>query len=102
MQIGRLDLPGDLSFAGPPANPAVVGFQSAGDDSWVTFNTDGSVPQIGAFRVADPRGNFLEVRVGPAATAKIQVRKWNEDLAVNVDGTHWFSQDEGGAPWIWD
>ena len=43
------------------------------------FEPDGSIRDIGAFRIADDRGdprNTLEVRVAPRATARIEVRKF--------------------------
>ena len=100
--ISEATLPGGLSFAAPDALPAVDGFDVDGDDCWVSFNTDGSVAVSGAFRIADPRGNFLEIRVAPTSTAKVKVRKWDDTRAVNVDNTHWYSSGEGGSSWHWN
>lgn len=100
--IGEAILPGGLSFAAPDPLPAVDGFPVAGDECWVSFNPDGSVAVSGAFRIADPRGNFLEIRVAPTSTAKVKVRKWDDTRPVNVDSTHWYSSDEGGSYWRWN
>ncbi len=100
--IGEATLPGGLSFAAPNPLPAVDGFPVAGDEGWVSFNSDGSVAVSGAFRIADPRGNFLEIRIAPTSTAKVKVRKWDDTRAVNVDSTHWYSSGEGGRNWQWN
>jgi len=42
---------------------------------WVQFNPDGSASMVGAIRLADARGNFLEVAVTTMATAKVEIRK---------------------------
>lgn len=60
-----------------------------------TFLSDGSVQETGAFRFSDVRGNFLEVNVEPKATARVQVRKWDE-----TDGT-WNTRDQGEKAWEW-
>ena len=57
------------------------------------FQRDGSVAAVGAFRFADQNQNFLEVRVEPAATARIEVHKWQ--------GGKWISNGEGGQAWQW-
>lgn len=59
------------------------------------FLPDGSVEETGAFRFADVRGNFLEVRVEPLATARVQVRKWDET------DNEWYTRDQGGKAWEW-
>jgi prepilin-type N-terminal cleavage/methylation domain-containing protein len=92
-RLGQMNLPGGVAFAGPASQPFVDGLDSAGTAGWASFVTDGSVTSSGAFRLADQRGNFLEVRVEPAATARIQIRKW--------DGSDWRYQGEGGSGWTW-
>lgn len=100
--IGQAILPDGLSFSAPNLLPAVDGFPTAGNDAWISFGVDGSVAQPGSIRVGDPRGNYLEIRIAPAATAKIKIRKWDDTLPVNVDNSHWYSAGEGGAPWHWN
>ncbi len=71
----------------------VEGLEKVGTTGLARFNSDGSVDATGAFRYADQRGNFLEVRIDPRAVARVKVRKW--------DGTSWFARDESPGPWIW-
>ncbi len=105
--IARYDLPTGVAFASPTDTDldSVDGFVNPGNpdppDQQAIFSTDGSVLATGAFRFADQRGNFLEVRVAPQATGKAQVRKYNDTLPVNADGSHWYAKREGGQPWIW-
>lgn len=74
---------------------SVDGFTGVG--KLATFQADGSVESVGALRLADQRGNFLEVRVEPAATARVEIRKWQE-----VSGTpRWVAARQGGEAWTW-
>lgn len=105
--IGSYPLPNGVSFASPTDTgfDSVDGFVNPGNpdppDQQAIFQTDGSVLATGAFRFADERGNYLEVRVAPQATGKTQVRKYDDTLPVNADGTHWYAKREGGQPWTW-
>jgi type IV fimbrial biogenesis protein FimT len=92
--IGQVALPGGLSFKAPGAEPAVDGFATVDNRGFAIFVPDGSVVAQGAFRIGDERSNFLEIRVAPQGTAKVEVRKW--------DGTDWWARGEGGHPWIWN
>lgn len=98
-ELRSAPLPGHVTFAGPSLTvegaDAVDGFTTdpEGGPNQVVFNPDGSVEDAGAFRFADPKGNVLEVRVSPPATARIELRKW--------DGSDFFAQREGGEPWRW-
>jgi hypothetical protein len=100
-EIGRLRLPGGVSFSFQALTDlaSVDGFVNNGaqppPDQQAVFQTDGSVMAAGAFRFGDSRGNFLEARVEPPATARIEVRKW-DDAA-----TAWHAFGEGGQPWNW-
>ena len=70
----------------------------------IVFEPNGSVRDVGALRVADQWGNFFEVRVGPAATGKISLFKYN-------DNPHWgdaagffpngIDPDSGKPYWSW-
>lgn len=94
LQIGRAGIQERVSLRAPGGQPAVDGLPSI-DGFWVVrFNPDGSAQDVGAYRLADVRDNFLEVRVGPAASARVTVNKW--------DGTGWWSRGEGGHPWRWN
>lgn len=79
---------------------SVEGFDNSGTlpvqpNDQAIFQTDGSVLDAGAFRFGDRRGNYLEARVDPPATARLEIRKWDD-----VDG-EWYAFGEGGKPWEW-
>jgi hypothetical protein len=92
--LGRWGLPGGVILAAPGSEPAIDGLTLVGSDRVVRLVPDGSVADVGAYRLGDARGNFLEVRVEPKATARVAVGKW--------DGTDWWSRGEGGHPWRWE
>lgn len=102
VKLGEVVLPKSVSFASPcgtgaasvkdftpwPSNPSLAVFQS-----------DGSARHPGAFRfqameLGGRAPNYLEVLLSPAATARIQVRKWrggdcSDDWHTNGDGGSW-------------
>lgn len=86
-----IELPDSVSFEAPPSQ----GDEITVPDNCFTFQPDGSIEETGAFRFADVRGNFLEVEVGPKATARVRVRKWDETENM------WFTRDQGGKAWEW-
>lgn len=105
VEVGRRTLPGGLTYGGPadasdPADRAAVqGFTVAGPGGAVAvFEPDGSVRDSGAFRLADARGNYLEIRIEPAATGRVRVRKWQERTA---GGFSWVGPGDIGHPWRW-
>jgi prepilin-type N-terminal cleavage/methylation domain-containing protein len=106
-EIGRFQLPSGVSFASPTDSgvDSVDGFVNPGNpdppDLQAIFLTDGSVLDAGAFRLADERNNYLELRVSPQASGRVQVRKHDQLLPPNHDGTHWYARGEGGSPWQW-
>jgi len=85
-----LDLPDAVSFGAPPSFDAIDTELTGG---CFVFLPDGSVDKTGAFRFQDVRGNFLEIQVEPQATARVQVRKWDEDA------NDWFTR--GDKVWEW-
>jgi len=86
---GSIELPATVSFGAPALSiPSVL----TGD--CFVFRPDGSVEETGAFRIQDVRGNFLEIWVSPQATARVQVRKWDEN-----DGK-WYTR--GDKVWEWN
>jgi len=93
-QLGRSTIPYGVSQSAPSGQMAVDGLTAIGSERVVQILVDGSADSVGAYRFGDERGNFLEVRVEPRATARVTVRKW--------DGTAWWSRGEGGHPWQWD
>jgi prepilin-type N-terminal cleavage/methylation domain-containing protein len=92
--LGRLNLPAGVLLDAPGGMPAVEGFAVVGTRAFAVFKSDGSVDVQGAFRMADSRDNYLEIRVAPRGTARIEVRKW--------DGSNWWARDEGGHAWLWN
>lgn len=85
-----LPLPDSVKFEAPLSQTAIDV-----DGGCFVFQPDGSVKEPGAVRIADVRGNFLEVRVEPRATARVQVRKWDET------DSRWYTRAEGGKAWEW-
>jgi len=96
-ELGRYRLPNLVGFAHPSGDPAerVDGFTAAGGENVAVFDPNGSIRDLGAIRFGDQRGNFLEVRIEPAATARVQVRKWDLDLAA------YQTRNQGDKPWVW-
>lgn len=99
-EIGRLGLPPGVLFAflTDLDQASVDGFTTGGDPAipQAIFQSDGSVLEQGAFRFADRRNNYLEARVSPEATARVEVRKWDSAAA------EWRAFGEGGEPWKWN
>ncbi len=63
--------------ASPNGTDIVDGLSTDGNsDPIAIFDPDGTIREEGAFRIADARGNFFEVRIAPRATARVEVRKW--------------------------
>lgn len=98
-EVARFQLPigVDFRFQGATGLASVDGFLNTGNpdppDKRAIFRPNGSAIASGAIRFGDARGNYLEVRVNPAITAKVEVRKW--------DGAAWRVFGEGGEPWVW-
>lgn len=101
-ELLRRPRPAAIVFAGPDDGEegadTVSGFTPRQDNSLpnqAVFNPNGSVTAAGGFRFADDRGNVLEVRVEPPATARIEVLKWDPEE------DRFRAQREGGEPWQW-
>lgn len=95
--IDRADLPNRITFSAPAGESVVAGFDS---NDWFVYEPNGSATDAGAYRLGDPRDNFFEVRVEPAATGRVDVRKWETDPSDNSD--KWMSQGQGGHSWQWN
>ncbi|MFP3938924.1 MAG: prepilin-type N-terminal cleavage/methylation domain-containing protein [Thermoanaerobaculia bacterium] len=108
-ELSRLDLPSNVEFedeAGNTGTASVLGNTTVevdgADVPAPIFQPDGSIenPLADAFayRVADVRGNVLEVRIAPAATGRVRVRKWQD--------SEWLSTVDPEAqdpkPWRWN
>ena len=84
-----------VTVSAPGSQPAVDGFTNPGRaDGRAIFNPDGSLYSEGSFRLADGKGNHLEVALGPRSTGHGTLRKW--------DGAAWREQGEGGVSWKWN
>jgi prepilin-type N-terminal cleavage/methylation domain-containing protein len=88
------NLAGKDSVAGLSADPA------GGEVNVAVFQGDGSVQDPGSFRFGDDFGNFLEVRVWPKATARIEVRKCLLCTTAD-DDLDWYANGDGGRAWTW-
>ncbi|MBW8876451.1 MAG: prepilin-type N-terminal cleavage/methylation domain-containing protein [Acidobacteria bacterium] len=106
--IGTLELPTGITFLAPPDvtdKDSVEGLSvdpaGAGLPHIAIFKHDGSVIDPGAFRFGDQTQNFLEVRVEPAATARIEVHKCRDckDATIRAD---WYASGDGGEAWKWN
>jgi prepilin-type N-terminal cleavage/methylation domain-containing protein len=94
-----------VAAGGPPSDTAAIdGLTDRGAGPRLVFSPDGSVLDVGGFRlndgVKDVAGdvrNVLEVRVSPASAARIQLRKWN------VTDNAWYARDmrNGKSTWQW-
>lgn len=95
--------PGDTSWEGADA---VDGLTPAGSGPNVAvFEPDGSIRDVGAFRIADARGNFFELRIAPEATAQVEVRKYYRDPPPWGGSPDFFPQGKhpgvGDSLWRW-
>jgi type II secretory pathway pseudopilin PulG len=98
-EIGRVKLPSGVFFTAPEGTTglaSIEGFNNPGGlpDDHAIFLDDGSLESPGAFRLADARGNYLEVIATPRTATRIEILKW--------DGTYWLSRGQGGTGWDWN
>lgn len=97
-QLTETVLPAGIAFKGPGGSAERVdGFTTdpGGGDEIVIFQPNGSIKDDGAFRIGDDRGNFLEIRVSPKATARIELKKWDPG------SSKWLAQGEEDKQWNW-
>lgn len=113
-EVGRLDLPrtsGEFlfDFWGPADGTArsgdeIDGLTQDGDGNDVfVFEIDGSVRDVGAVRFGDVKDNFFELRVDPAASARVRVLKYND--TANFGGPNFLPNGSDPATgkqyWKW-
>lgn len=91
--IGDRQLDARLALAGPGSQAGVDGFTVVDGQRKAVFEPDGSIRATGAIRIADHRGNYLELRAEPRATGRVGLYKW--------DGSAWRANGEGGKSWTW-
>lgn len=88
-----LDYP--VTFKAPGAQVVVDPDWTDGTTFSVLFQNDGSVAEEGFLRMGDERGNFIEIEITPAATAKMSRSKW---FAPEND---WLEWGQEGVAWKW-
>lgn len=95
--IRTIDVSARVQMVGPGAQPAIDGLTlDPSGDRVAVFLPTGAALDVGGIRFADAAGfNFLEVRIDPAGTGRVTIRKWNRDRA------EWLGRREGGIPWEW-
>lgn len=95
-EIGFVRAGSRVRFAAPAGQPVADGLTEADGERVAVFLPTGGVDRPGGFRLGDEAGwNHLEVRVEPAGTGRIALRKWDRDAG------EWYAHREGGRPWIW-
>lgn len=100
---GPLPLPPEVFIwapmdGAPKGTNAVDGFTPHPDTglaNQLVFEGTGSLRDIGAYRFGDASGNFLEIRVSPRASARVELRKWDATT------TSWLAKGENGTTWRW-
>jgi prepilin-type N-terminal cleavage/methylation domain-containing protein len=93
-QVRELLLPAGMSFQGPPGDSAPS--VELPPEAYFTFKSTGEADVKGGIRIADDHGNYFEVRVDPAATAKVTLLKWDNSASA------WKTQGEDGKRWTWN
>lgn len=100
-EIGRYQLPSRVTFDAPAADPLPGGgnpvweFTTVNGEQVAQFEPNGSADQRGAFRFADAYGNFLQVRVEPAATGRVRIEKFHDG------DVEWYFRNQNDKPWEW-
>jgi prepilin-type N-terminal cleavage/methylation domain-containing protein len=103
--LGTRRLPKGIKFMAPPNTEGAASVDKLTPDPdgaskprIAVFNRDGSIAALGAFRFADTYGNYLEVRVEPEATARIELRK------ARLEGSAWnfYASGDGKEAWKWN
>lgn len=89
--LPQVELPKAISFGAPAPQTAITVTGNC-----FGFNPDGSVAEVGSFRLVDQNANYLELRVDPQATARVQVRKWD------ATDSQWYTRNQGGKAWEWN
>jgi prepilin-type N-terminal cleavage/methylation domain-containing protein len=99
--VSRFVLPKGVDFIAPPdleGADSVAGLTVDGDGgpNEAVFLRDGSIRDIGGFRLGDEYGNFLEVWVEPQATARVELHKCL--LCTNADNqADWYAPGDNAG-----
>jgi prepilin-type N-terminal cleavage/methylation domain-containing protein len=94
--LQELALPAGMSFGGPATDPAPT--QGLPAENYLTFKSTGEADVAGGIRFNDGRGNYLELRVDPPATAKVTLLKWDATASPPA----WKAQGENDKRWTWN
>lgn len=97
-ELSRLEPRSNVGFGGPPgdAAPAQGLSTDPNGETVLVFLPTGAAAAEGAFRIRDVADlNHLEIRIAPAGTGRVDLRKWDRDDAA------WTSRREGGEAWKW-
>lgn len=62
----------------PYGDEAIDGFEQSDEGGVVSFRPDGTAAAEGAVRLRGATGDSVEIRLAPAASARIAVRVWDE------------------------
>jgi prepilin-type N-terminal cleavage/methylation domain-containing protein len=111
-ELARFTLPRGVAFRahGGVDDDDEATWNMLGTDpaKYAEFKLDGSVTlagaedQLPALRFADQRDNFMEVNVATAATARIEVRKWDDGAPADKWGNKYVVQGQNGRAWEWN
>jgi prepilin-type N-terminal cleavage/methylation domain-containing protein len=104
--LGNFALPKGARFLAPPdleGRDSVGGLSpdpAGGAANVAIFQGNGAIQATGGFRFGDDNGNFLEVWVAPAATARVEIHKCLlcDNAANRAD---WYAAGDGGRAWEW-
>jgi|CXWL01.1.fsa_nt_gi prepilin-type N-terminal cleavage/methylation domain-containing protein len=98
--IDRVPLETNVFFGDPNGAPT-SGLTAIGIRNALLLFPSGAAANPGSFNLGfrisngTPSGNYFQIFVSPAATARAVVRKWDPDTST------WRAQREGGRPWTW-
>jgi prepilin-type N-terminal cleavage/methylation domain-containing protein len=107
--LGNFPLPSGIIFQKCPTGETdknsvqALSSDPNGGPNMLIFQSDGSIPDTdgaatsttpGGFRFNDPYDNCMEIHVETAASARIEVRKWN--------GTAYVPSGDNGKAWTWN
>ena len=96
--IATAALPSKVFFWGPPDMTPGGAAASTFPAATVTFQAAGSASDTGAFRLRGKNEDYFEVRVEPAATGRVSIRKWGGGDLL----TDWWQNGEAGHKWVWN
>lgn len=96
-EIGTLTVDQNLDLSAPAGEQVIDGFTpNASGDPVIVLLPNGGIDQVGGLRLGDEGGkNYLEIRIEPAAAARLQLRKWDPDDSA------WKARRQDGEAWEW-